>query len=166
MVLQSTLPISSLIDRMAYRSAQRAWVCTWTIRPNAWSSNMLETDLSHILRGRQSLGFALTLVLRFLQQTTCWNLLEGLLAPGKAQKRHNLGRGWKEDTCIWYVCDVTVLWPLVEAVSGCRATATWVKPTVSWQAQKQAVYPSKDSSRLCCLRTGKQKSPCYRQPQR
>lgn len=39
------------------RSAPRAWVYTWTIRPSSWSSNMLETDLSPQAEGKAVVWF-------------------------------------------------------------------------------------------------------------
>lgn len=117
-------------------------------------------------RGRQSLGFALDIG---TQIPTAGQVLESLRGVAWLLAKLRKGRTWAEvgrkmPVFDKNVYDVTALWPetpLVEAVSGCRAAATWLKPTVSWQAQKQAVYPSTD--RLsCCLRRGRQKPPCYR----
>lgn len=90
---------------------------------------MLETDLSHMLKGRQSLGFALDIG---TQIPTADQVLESLRGVTWLLVKLRKGRTWAEvgkkmSVFDMKVYDVTVLWPetpLVEAVSGHRAAAT------------------------------------------
>lgn len=87
---------------------------------------MLETDLAHMLRGRQSLGLALDIG---TQIPTADQVLEPLRGVAWPPAKLRKGRTWAEvgrkmPVFDMKVCDVTVLWPLMEAVSGCRAAAT------------------------------------------
>lgn len=88
---------------------------------------MLETDLSHMLRGR--LGFALDVG---TQTPTADQVLESLKGVAWLLAKLRKGRTWAEagrKTPVFgvKVYDVTAFWPepsLAEAVSGCRAAAT------------------------------------------
>lgn len=90
---------------------------------------MLGTHLSHILRRRQSLGFALDIG---TQIPTADHRLESLRGAAWLLAKLRKGRTWAEagrkmPVFDMKLYDVTALWPetpLVGAVSGCRAAAT------------------------------------------
>lgn len=79
-----------------------------------------------MLRAKQSLGFALDIA---TQIPTADHVLESLRGVAWLLAKLRKGRTWAEvarkmSVSDMKVYDVTVLWPLVEAVSGCRAAAT------------------------------------------